>query len=194
MAITINDLTANRLNAAEPQRGNNGKLHILGLQSIGGSDTFGSDDLVVAVQSFPVPKSNSGMIEMPHMNETRKYAGKATYDDMSVTYKDLVIGLNTSVSEILYAWRSLVQDPNTGKIGYTSDYKKNGYVVLFDGKGLNQRIWNLYGIWPSSYDPGEVDQDDDNYNRVTVTLSIDKMVLSPTDTPATAWSASSYPQ
>lgn len=194
MPVTLNDMTADRLNSVEPQRGHNGKIHILGLSTFGGSDTFGDDVLVLGVQSFPLPKLNSSTLELNYLNETRKFAGKSTVEPLSITYKDLIT-VSASVYEVLWNWRQAVQSITTGAIGFQSEYKKNAYCVMFDSKGQtpNQRTWPLYGVWPSALDPGDVDQDDDSYVRCTITLEIDKFDFSPSAAIPSAWAANSYP-
>jgi hypothetical protein len=70
-----------------------------------------------------------------------------------------------------------VHDPTTGFSGYPSDYKKNGFVVQYDVKGEVNRQWNVYGIWPSSFDPGDADQAGEEIVRINMTLTMDKALL-----------------
>jgi hypothetical protein len=147
----------------EPQRVNNALLHITGLE--------GSDDLVLALSSFPLPKVTNGIVEIGHVNEKKKFAGLPTFDDLSVIFKDYV-DKNTAV--YLLKWRRLVYDPRTGKIGLAYQYKKPGYVELFAPNGEFIRQYDLVGCWPSGFDPGDIDLMGEDTINITLTLTIDK--------------------
>ena len=57
----------------EPQRANNALLYIVGLA---GNE---NDVLSLSLSSFPVPKSNLGIIEVRYLNQIRKFAGTPEY-------------------------------------------------------------------------------------------------------------------
>ena len=149
----------------EPQRANNALLHF--------SDLPGDDELVLALASFPLPKVTNGIVEIGHLNEKRKFAGLPTYDDLSVLYKDYV---PKGTAAILHAWRRLVYDPETGKIGLKAQYAKNGYAELFAPNGEYVRQYDLIGCWPSGFDPGDADLAGEDTINITVTLTIDKAI------------------
>jgi len=163
MAIEL--LKADHVGAArwEPQRVNNALLHI--------SELDGDDDLVLALSSFPIPKVTNGVIEVGYLNEKRKFAGLPTFDDMSVVYKDYV---DKNTANILQKWRYQVYDPRTGKIGLKSVYARSGYVQLFAPDGSAERQYDIEGIWPSGFDPGDADLQGEDTMNITVTLTIDK--------------------
>lgn len=164
--MTLTLLSAEALTNNEPQRVNNYEIVINGVD--------GYDALEIAVESFPVPKSTIGVIELSHANEKAKFAGRPTFDDLTVVYKDLV---TLDTRGILMAWYYSVYDPNTGKMGYAADYKKSGFVKAYgpDGGELgNHSEFDLLGIWPSAFDPGDADHTGEDYVRISLTLSIDK--------------------
>lgn len=158
------DTSADALTRQEPQRVNTVVMSIAGLP--------GDDVLQLALESFPLPKTSIGIIEVAHGNEKRKFAGLPSFDDIQVVYKDL---LENRVAAVVYAWYQQVYDAKTGKIGWARDYKKEGVCTLYAPDGTNPRTWNLHGIWPSAFDPGDADVQGEDFIRINLTLTVDKV-------------------
>lgn len=150
----------------EEQRSNNGRLIITGLDGAGRDDV-----LTLAVNSFALPKAVTAILESGYLNETRKFAGKTTYEDLAVTFKDAV---DKDIAGTLARWHRQVKDPVSGKIGLARDYKKTAYMSVFAPDGSTERRYRLEGVWPQSYDPGEIDMNGDELMRISITLVIDK--------------------
>jgi hypothetical protein len=161
-------------NVYEPQRVNNILLYITGLDSdAGGGDAMAEDAvLVLALDSAPIPKRSVGIIEAAHLNEKRKFAGNPVYEDVSIVYKNFCTAETTIALE---AWWESVSDADAGTIGYVTDYKKNGYCIAYDSKGEPMDQWNLYGIWPTNFDPGDADMAGEDIVRINMTLAVDKV-------------------
>jgi hypothetical protein len=161
----------------EIQRTNNGLLYIVGLntaQQAVGSGTGGQDDvLTLALNNFPLPKRSIEVIEVPYLNEVRKFPGRATYDDLTVVFNDYV---DRPVAAILWKWNYLVHNPETGRTGMASALKKSGWVSLFSPDGQIERQYRLVGLWPNMTDPGEIDFSGADALRINLTLSIDKAI------------------
>jgi len=157
----------------EPQRVNNAVIRIDGLGGAGIDDNF----LVLSVSSFPLPKVNNNPIEVGYLNEKRKFAGNPTFDDLSVVFNDYI---DVGTAALLMRWRYSVYNPETGTIGLASQYKKRGDVTLFAPNGVDRydRVYELVGVWPSQYDPGEIDHEGEGVVKITLTLTIDKAVPS----------------
>jgi len=155
----------------EPQRTNNALLFIDGLPGGLGADK----QLTLSLVSFPIPKFTVAPIEVPFLNEKRKFAGNPVYDDLSVVYKDWV---DKDTHKILNAWRYLVHNPETGQTGRARDYKKSGHVSLYSPDGEIERQYALIGVWPSAMDPGEIDMGGEDTVNITMTLTIDKAIPS----------------
>lgn len=158
----------------EVQRVNNALLYIVGIGATSAPGQESNDDvLALALQQFPLPKVTSGIIEHGYINEKRKFAGNPTYDDLSVVYVDTV---DTGVAKTLWEWRLQVHDPVTGKTGLAKNYKKKGWVTMFDPSGEQEREYELVGVWPSAMDPGDIDLAGEDSVKITMTLTIDKAV------------------
>lgn len=172
----IDTLTADHIGQVgggfEPQRANNGLLYIAGLA---GNE---NDVITLSLTSFPLPKSNINPIEIMYLNQTRKFAGKPTYDDLSVVFNDYV---DQTTKVVLANWFYLAHNPLTGKTAFASQYKKNGRMVLYAPDGSGDREWELQGMWISTFDPGDVDMETDDRVRLTCNIVIDKALFKPAD-------------
>jgi len=156
--------------AFEPQRTNNFRIRV---SPPGNVAANGRELLQFATHSVQFPTENSTEIDIPYGNETRKVAGRVTYPNIALVFKDFV---DKKVLEILVAWRKLVYDPVTGKIGYAWQYKRNGDCDKFgpDGDQFVRR-WRLLGMWPSSLDPGVAGQDNVAQTLINVTFTVDQV-------------------
>lgn len=173
--MPLNALHANHIGAVgggfELQRPNNGLLYIVNLD--GNSNNL----ITLSLASFPLPKETSNIIEVPFLNEKRKFAGMVTYDDLTVIFNDYV---DQQTARLLYQWRYLVKDPVSGKIGNKAAYAKAGRMVKYGPDGQSDREYELQGIWPSALDGGEIDfANDGDGLKINMTLSIDKAIYIP---------------
>ena len=157
--------------AFEPQRTNNALISVVGLEGQGTKD----DILTLSVASFPLPKVNNNPIEVGYLNEKRKFDGNPVFDDLAIVFNDY---LDVQTAALLWRWRYKVYDPTRGTIGLKSQYAKNGWITLFAPNGDEKfnRVYKLIGIWPSQFDPGEIDLAGEDLVKITMTLTIDKAI------------------
>lgn len=170
----------------EPQRANNGILVVYGLP-----EWTDDGQITLSLESFPIPKENNAQIEARYFNERRKFAGPANVEDMEVVVKDTV---DRDVARVLLAWRRLVYNPYEinkfegirggisdpfpeaeGAVGLAKNYKKSGEVILVAPDGSHVRRWAVQGLWPMSMDPGDIDMTSEDFIRITLTLSVDRI-------------------
>ena len=130
--------------AYEPQRLYNFELQIVGLDNLYTADNAGTDNgtysglhfgsaaerILVACSSFSVPNTEFGSIEIPHYNNTTKYAGKVTFGDATLKIEQF---LGSFTEQIMTTWARCVYDPKTQNIGYKNDYAKDMYVIQYNG-------------------------------------------------------------
>jgi len=164
MTSPLDSLSADKIGGPgyEPQRQNGAYIVIEGLDE---------DPLKMAIVSFPIPKVTNNAVEVHHGNEVRKFAGKPTFEDLSIVMKDYI---ESPLLDKLLEWRKKVYNHETGQIGWAKDYKKNGYIYLHGPDGNGVRKWRIQGAWPSGFDPGDVDHSSDDTTQITMTLTIDK--------------------
>lgn len=157
--------------AYEPQRSNQGIVRFIG-------PTFAGMDwkiLELAVRQFALPKMQDNVVEIKYLNETVKFAGSRTNDDLQLVFTSTVSG---NVARLLNAWKAKIHDPRTGARSYAVDYKRDGEMILLDptGNTANNRIFTLKGGWINQLDNGEIDYDSDAPVLINATFSFDKVI------------------
>lgn len=174
------DMSAQRLAAAgaaagkgyEPQRSANIEIVFdLTTLGVGGGD----DELSLALESFVVPATTLAIIELHHLNERRKVAGKVNVDEMTVQFKDYV---EPRVSGKLYQWFRKVHDPESGIIGRARDYKTTATVYFYppDGETSDTRTVVLDGVWPNMLKVPEGDMTSEEKALIEVTFQVDRIL------------------
>lgn len=152
----------------EPQRANMAVCFFTGLPGASGAK---DDILKLSIRNFSLPKVSNGVIEIGYLNETRKFAGKPVYENISATFVDYV---DAGSAASLWAWRRLVHDPVTGKTGLAASYKKPGHMILYGPDGNFDRQYDLVGCWLDNLDPGDIDYQGEDAVSLSITLVIDK--------------------
>ena len=135
---------------------------------------FDEDVFPLAVTSASLPNSSNDPIELPYGNSKVKVAGQATTEDVSLTMKDFI---TADTEKKLLEWRKKVYDPQTQKVGWAEDYKKNGRVYLFGPDGTVIRTWRLLGCWPTSFESSEFSYDGSDKREITMTISVDNAYI-----------------
>lgn len=99
-------------------------------------------------------------IEVHRVNDKVFYPGKASPDELTVTFDNLY---QPHVADLLYRWFQTVYDPVTGTQGVASspvttqpNFKDTAVVVLLDGAGKPIGGTKLYGIYPKSWKLAEL--------------------------------------
>lgn len=154
----------------EVQRTNNFRL-ILDVSTFEGGYT---GIIELACDSTGLPTMSNDPINLDYGNSDVKVAGKATLDDITVAVKDFI---EPDVEGILWKWRLAVYNPNTGKVGWTKNYKKDGKIVQYGPNGEVLREWHLSGCWPTSLDLGDLDYSSGDKKQVSMTLSVDNAYI-----------------
>ncbi len=166
--MAVDDMSAGHIAAQsgffEPQRQNNALLRIFGLGE-------GEDILAISIESFPLPKTTITASEAMYMNETVKFAGRVTFEDLSVVYKDFV---DMPTLKILSDWYLTTYNPWNGRIGLARNYKKTAEAVMYGPQGGFERKFKLQGLWINSFDPGDQDMTGEGTKLINIGLSIDK--------------------
>ena len=144
----------------EVQRTNNFEVVFEGL----------SEEVTLSVQSFSIPTTSNDPIELTYGNSKVKVAGQASVEDSSLVVNDYIVA---DIEAQLYAWRKKVYDPETQKIGWAEEYKRNARLYQYGPDGTVQRVWRLIGCWPTSMESGEFNYDGSDKKQITFNISID---------------------
>lgn len=179
-----------KLLAYEPQRLYNFELQIVGLDRLYTADLAGTDDgasrdngivhfgsaaerILVACSSFSVPNTEFGTIEIPHYNNTTKYAGKVTFGNATLKVEQF---LGSFTEQIMTTWARCVYDPRTQNIGYKADYAKDMYVIQYDSKGGTPRVWKMENAWPAVLPGADWDYNSTERRQMTFNIVCDRCI------------------
>lgn len=152
----------------EPIRNNNALLRLT-TTTIG---LPGFDELTLALAGFSLPKNETNPIQVPFLNETRKFPGQTSFDDMNVSFHDYV---EAGVARFLWQWRFKVHNPKTGRRQLKYQLAANGSIEHFDPDGGNVRRYIVEGCWPMSIDMGDAEMGADDAMRIQVRFCCDKI-------------------
>ena len=159
--LSMGPMHLSNLREYEIQRTNNFELVL---------DEFGNW-FTLSVESCPLPTITNSAIELAYGNSKVKVAGQAEFDQISLVVKDAI---ELDVEYQLWQWRKQVYDPETDKIGWAADYKKNGYIYQYAPDGTCARGWRMLGIWPENFESGEMNYDGGDKKNITMSLNVDK--------------------
>jgi hypothetical protein len=160
----------------EPQRTNHFEVYIYLPTIIAGGDAAKIEQfrkyITLATTDFSLPNITVSPIQIPYGNTKINLAGSVEYGGAdSLTCTDFI---GADVEGILYAWQNLVYSPETGQIGWATNYKTDAKVLEYSADGACLSSWILRGVWPSAVDYGNsMSKGDSQVKNVTVTLAYD---------------------
>ena len=129
----------------------------------------------VQIPSFLVKSANRPAWDfdehmIDYMTQKRKVAGKRTYQDWQCSLNEPI---DTTVTQGIITWTSLIQQFETGLRGYVSMYKKDVTLELLDGVKNSVSKMILVGAWPKSTNLGTLDYSNADVITVEITFSFD---------------------
>ena len=160
----------------EPQRTNNYELRFPTLPQLYTAQTGvalpsnASDVLTLSNASCSGINSSIDALKVSYGNNSINFAGKPSYNDISADFNDF-IGIKSL--HIIEAWRNLVYDPYTEKIGRASQYKMPGYMIEYAPDGVTSKMWQIEGCFPGPINYGSFSNDDNSIRKISVTFYID---------------------
>lgn len=151
--------------AYEVQRTNNFRIDI-------NLTAFGAEigQIGLACDTSGLPNSSTDPLEVHYGNSLVKVAGKTTFDDITVAVKDFI---EKDIEEILVKWRYAVYNPDTGRVGWAKNYKREARITLYSPNGTRERTWIAEGVWPTSLDLGDFDYSSADLRKINMTLAVD---------------------
>lgn len=149
----------------EPQRKHNFELQLYGVP--------GPEVIKLSVQSFTPPGATNEPISVPYLNQVIKVAGQGNWDNADIVVRDMV---DAPTWASIMAWKKMVHDPDNDNIGFASQYKKQGELVVFAPDGTVERKYKMIGLWPTTVKGEALDHQSSDIWRINVTLSVDKAI------------------
>jgi hypothetical protein len=125
------------------------------------------------VTSTKRPSAKITPVEIPFLNTSTYVAGRFTWDEMTVTFKDPI---GPSASQALMEWFRLHAESVTGRMGYAAGYKKDIELEMLDPTGVVVEKWRIEGAFLTSVDFGTLDYSQDSIATITTGLRMDRCI------------------
>lgn len=159
------EMTAEHFNQDEPLRVYNFYLEIAGQTS-----------LRMHVEQVRMPTFGVAVLRERFFNEDIKVAGAAVVGENQIVARDTVS--NSCYNELI-SWSKDVHNPGSGAIGYAKDYKKQGFLILADPKGIEVKKITVKGIWPQQISGSELTYNTEAGDvKIQVIFQVDKYIFS----------------
>lgn len=118
-----------------------------------------------------LPGKTIGIVEVPYLNQKAKYAGDATFEDLTVT---ILLDNDFSVRNELETWMEQIRANASIDGAEPSIYQQTGSVIQLDNKNTEIAQYDYIGIWPNSLAPLDLAfETADTIAEYTVTFSYD---------------------
>jgi len=141
-----------------------------------GQDATVGRDILLLLKTAQRPKFNLEKPELHHDQEVAYFAGKQTWDELSMEFYDAEQQPNSS--EAIWNWiaGTVVAQVPAATVGLPSQYKVNSELQMTDNVGGVNEQWSLKGSWPCDSNWNDLDYTDTEIQTISVTLRFDRAV------------------
>ena len=126
------------------------------------------------MKSASRPSYTIGEQEVNWINSKRYLAGKATFDQLSVTLHDPIA---PSGAQQVMEWIRTHHETVSGRAGYADFYKRDIQLKLLDPVGTVVEFWDIKGAFLTSADFGGLDYGTDDPTEISLSMRFDNCVL-----------------
>lgn len=137
-----------------PLTKNNFEIRIYNMD--GTSPTESSDLLTLSTNEVGAIQEEQDSIVVHYGNGVIKFPSKVSFADVTWT---LNCYCSPNVLEALRAWRKLVYDPETEKMGLPSEYMRQVFFIRYDGQGNVRDVIRCPGTWIGALNNGDMNQE-----------------------------------
>lgn len=154
------------------------EVHFYGLPS--NRIPEGTDLTLAAKQVQPAGFTVEDIV-VDRLNDKVYYPGKATPDELSITFDHLYL---KEVAPTLWDWFKTVYDPMTGNLAQNSrpaaanspHFKASRLEILFLDNAKNPHATlEYYGVYPKTWKPSEMNYSTNEFHTIEVTFRYDFM-------------------
>lgn len=126
------------------------------------------------VRAVSRPSITINPVRLDHINTIRKVAGKAEWQDLTLTLHDPIV---SSGAQAVMEWIRLHYESVTGRAGYTDFYKKDLTFNPLGPVGDKVEEWTVKGAFINSAQFGQFDWSTDEPANIELTISYDYAIL-----------------
>ena len=122
-----------------------------------------------------IPNIRINPTALRHGNEYVNVAGSPTYENTRISVYDTI---GSNMADLLQQWFWRVFNPNDHHMGLVSSYKCSANLFLYSPDCSVIRIWELYGVFPTSLSFGELSAEQQGTPMsIQMELAVDRSVL-----------------
>ena len=145
----------------------------------GSTPTEFSDLLTMSTDGVGAITEDEDQVVVHYGNGLIKFPSKVNFGNVDWT---LNCYCEPNTLENLRAWRKLVFDPETEKMGLPSQYMKQVFFIKYDGQGNARDVIRCPGTWIGALDNGAMNQTGGDVVKVRVPFIISKAIyMKPSD-------------
>jgi len=126
------------------------------------------------VESTKRPKVTINKADIPFLNTKTYVATNFEWDTIGVTFRDPI---GPSAAQALMEWVRLHAESVTGRMGYSSGYKKDITLEMLDPTGVAVEKWILQGCFLTDVDFKELSYGEGGIQTISCTLRPDRCIL-----------------
>jgi len=126
------------------------------------------------MKSASRPSYTIGEQEVNWINSKRYLAGKATFDQLSVTLHDPIA---PSGAQQVMEWIRTHHETVSGRAGYADFYKRDCQLKLLDPVGTVVELWDIKGAFLTAANFGDLNYDGEEMADISLTIRFDNCVL-----------------
>ena len=126
------------------------------------------------VESTKRPSITQNPVEIPFLNTSTWVAGRYTWDDLNVTFRDMI---GPSTMQAIMEWVRLISESVTGRQGYSAGYKRDLELEMLDPTGVAVEKWIIKNAWLTNVDNGDLTHSDDALATISCTIKYDYAIL-----------------
>ena len=132
------------------------------------------DKLTLACKQVSQAGFSTEAIEVHRVNDKVFYPGKASPEDLTVTFDNLY---QPQVASQLWRWFSSIYNPVTGKFnGNGGPFKANKAILThLDAQGQPTQETRLFGVYPISWKTAEFNYGTNEFHTIEVMFKYDFM-------------------
>lgn len=123
----------------------------------------------LAIDASSIPFMKQDVLTIKRGATQINFAGSMSYDTHTLRVIDY-IGLNSV--DVLLNWQKLSGDTKSEKVGLAKDYKKTGYLTMYDPNFNPVRTWTIKGCWISGLSEDELDMQKGASDAMRITCQI----------------------
>jgi hypothetical protein len=138
-----------------------------------GTGQFSQAELLL-LKSASRPSFKLQEAEMHHNQEVVKFAGKQSWEPVSMTWYDAE--QDPDCSRGIYHWIETVVNMQSIAVAHPRFYKTIASLAMIDGTGQSNEVWTMYGTWPTSCNWGTLDYSASELMTLEVSMVYDRAV------------------